>query len=311
MNLKLSQCSDRLREIAARHGVEHLGIARSRAVEHQAAEQYRRWLAEGGHAAMDYLNRYDDLRADPRLLLPGAASIICCAVNYYHDTPNASDGPEIALYAQGDDYHEVVRSMLEAIAAEIREIWGGETRVCVDTAPIRERYWAMKSGLGFIGRNNHLIIPGHGSYYFLGEIITTTRFEPDSPINVNCGSCRLCIDACPGHALTDNGPVDARRCLSYLTIEHRGPLPEGTDLGNHLYGCDECQRVCPHNRHATPTAIKRLQPRRQVVTLTADDVAQMTQPQFSTIFSHSAIKRTKLAGLQRNLAAMSGDADDE
>lgn len=282
-----------------------MGVARARAVDRQAEERYHRWLDEGGHAGMDYLNRYDDLRGDPRLLLPGAASIVCCAVNYYHDIPTTTDGPEIALYARGDDYHEVVRSILDAIAAEIREKWGGETRVCVDTAPVRERYWAMKSGVGFIGRNNHLIIPGHGSYFFLGEIITTIPFEPDKPIDAGCGSCRRCVDACPGRALTMDGPVDARRCLSYLTIEHRGPLPEGVELGNHLYGCDECQRACPHNRHATPTSIERLHPRHKILALTADDVAGMTQQQFSDIFSHSAIKRAKLVGLQRNLKHLS------
>lgn len=305
MSLKRSPCNTQLHEIAGRHGVEHLGVARACPVDDQATEQYRHWLDEGCHASMDYMQRYDDLRADPRLLLPGAASIICCAVNYYHNTPTSIGKPEIALYAHGDDYHDVVRSILEMIALEIREKWGGETRVCVDTAPIRERYWAMKSGLGFIGRNNHLIIPGHGSYFFLGEILTTLEFETDKPIDAGCGSCRRCIDACPGHALTPDGPIDARRCLSYLTIEHRGPLPEDTELGNHIYGCDECQKACPHNSHATPTAVERLQPRHEILALTADDIAEMTQSEFSATFRHSAIKRAKLAGLQRNLKHLS------
>lgn len=306
MSLTLSQCNSRkLREIADNHGVTRIGVARACRIDDDAAMQYDRWLSEGRNATMHYLSRHNDLRADPRLLLPGATSIICCAINYYHISQKPANTPEIALYAHGDDYHEVVRDALDGIASEIKKRWGGDTRVCVDTAPIRERYWAMKSGLGFIGRNNHLIIPGLGSYFFLGEIITTLEFEPDEPISANCGICRLCIDACPGRALSADGPIDARRCLSYLTIEHRGPLPDGCDLGNHLYGCDECQKVCPHNRHATPTTIAGLQPRPDVIALTADDVAAMTQPRFSAIFNHSAIKRTKLAGLQRNLSHLS------
>lgn len=205
------------------------------------------------------------------------------------------------MYARGDDYHEVVRERLSAMADEISGLWGGDTRVCVDTAPLRERYWAMKAGLGFIGRNNHLIIPGHGSYFFLGEILTTLRFHPDTPLETGCGNCHRCIDACPGGALTPDGAIDTRRCLSYLTIEHRGELPEGTRLGNRIYGCDECQRACPHNRQAAATAERRFHPRPAIMSLTRDDIDSMTQEQFSTIFSHSAVKRAKLAGLKRNL----------
>lgn len=310
MSLKPSLCDkETLRSIASRHGVEQIAVAKAGPVDQDAVNRYRKWLSDGNNASMDYLARYDDLRADPRLLLPGATSIICCAINYFSDTPASQSEFEIAMYARGDDYHEVVRAMLDDIAAEIRDNWGGETRVCVDTAPIRERYWAMKAGLGFIGRNNHLIIPRRGSYFFLGEIITTAQFQADEPINVDCGTCHRCIDACPGNALSLDSPFDSRRCLSYMTIEHRGPLADDINIGNHIYGCDECQKACPHNSHAAATNIRRLQPRQNVISLTATQIDDMTQERFSTTFSHSAIKRTKLAGLQRNLAAIKQKRD--
>lgn len=301
MSCTPSPCKKELLAIAAAHGIEHAGMARVEPVSAETAADYRRWIAQGRHASMDYMERYLDIRDNPALLLPGAETLISCAVGYYHPATHPPESPSVAIYARGDDYHEVVREKLTAVADEIKLRWGGETRVCVDTAPLRERYWAMKSGVGFIGRNNHLIIPGHGSYFFLGEILTTLRFEPDKPLEIGCRNCRNCINACPGGALIPNGAIDARRCLSYLTIEHRGELPEGTRLGNHIYGCDECQRACPHNRYATTTAETRFHPRPAVMALTRDDIDTMTQERFSAIFTHSAVKRAKLAGLKRNL----------
>lgn len=302
MSSSPSPCKETLAAISRRHGIEHFGVAEAGPVDAEAVARYRRWLAEGRHAGMAYMERYDDLRDDPRLLLPSARSIISCAIGYYHPASQPVESPRIAMYARGDDYHEVVRERLSAMADEIRGRWGGETRVCVDTAPIRERYWAMRAGVGFIGRNNHLIIPGYGSYFFLGEILTTVRFAPDKPLDIGCGNCRRCLDACPGGALTADGALDARQCLSYLTIEHRGPLPAGTRLGNHLYGCDECQLACPHNRNAAATTEGRFHPRAAVMNLSREEVAAMTQERFSALFRHSAVKRAKLAGLLRNLS---------
>lgn len=274
-------------------------------VEPAAVERYSNWLAEGRHGDMAYLEKYGDLRADPRLLLEGAQSIVAVAFPYYTDEPVALP---VSLYARGRDYHEVVREYLTAVAAEME----GQTRVCVDTAPLRERYWAVRAGLGFIGRNNQLIIPGLGSYFFLGFILTTEKLPVNGPVGEEvsnlrppaegCGECRRCVDACPGAALSPDGSgLDARRCLSYLTIEHRGPIDGPIPT---LYGCDVCQRVCPHNAGARPTPIADFHPSDALRRLTPDDIASMTPEQFSALFRHSAIKRTKLAGLQRNLAAM-------
>lgn len=267
-------------------------------VEPEAIDRFDRWIAEGRHASMAYLERYPDVRADPRLLLPGARSLVAVAFPYYSAEPV---GLPISLYARGRDYHEVVRERLEAIAASLP----GQSRVCVDTAPLRERYWAERAGLGFIGRNNQLIVDGLGSYCFLGFIITTARLQPTGRrIENACGDCRRCVDACPGRCLSPDGrALDARTCLSYLTIEHRGPLPDGLRLPV-LYGCDVCQRVCPHNAAAAPTPIVDFHPSAELAGLSAADVAAMTPERFSALFRHSAIKRTKLAGLQRNLAAM-------
>lgn len=290
--------------MAGAAGVDRAGIARVHPVPGHVTDSYMRWLAAGRHAGMEYLERHTDIRRDPALLLDGAQSIISCAVSYNHSTQPTPGLPTIARYAQGDDYHEVVRAMLETLAAGIRESWGGQTRVCVDTAPIHERYWAVEAGVGRIGANSTLIVPGLGSWCFLGEVLTTVAFEPTLPLSdAGCDRCGRCTSACPTGAIGADGHVDARRCLSYLTIEHRGPLPDGLDTGGRLFGCDTCQQVCPHNntpgiatdRHA------EFSPRPAYAALTADAIEAMTQEGFSRTFRHSAIKRAKLEGLKRNI----------
>lgn len=287
-------------------GLDACGVARAHAVDDVTALRYRQWIDEGHNGCMEWATRYLDVRDDPRLLLDGARSIIMVAMNYYPARFQNADAPQFAYYAYGRDYHEVVRNRLQQLAAYMREIAGGdvETRCCVDTAPLRERYWAMQAGIGFIGRNNMLIIPGKGSYFFLGAIITTLELQPDEPCTLTCGDCCACERACPGGALRDGKPVDASRCLSCMTIEYRGDtLPQWTReaLGGRVYGCDECQRACPHNRWAQATRVPELQPSEAFLALTTADIQAMDQPAFSRLFSHSAVKRTKLAGLQRNL----------
>lgn len=295
-----------VKEVLKRAGVFRSAIAEASAVSDEARRAYGEWITEGLHGSMGYLEKYDDLRSDPRLLLPGARSVVSCAFSYHSaEAGEGRDGLLWAEYALGDDYHEVVRARLSGVAATISERTGAECRVCVDTTPLRERYWAVKSGLGIIGLNNQLIIPGAGSRFFLGEIITTLPLEADRELSgISCGECGRCVSACPGRALTAGADghvrLDARRCLSYLTIEHRGELPEGTALDRHIYGCDECQRVCPHNQQSPLTEISEFKPRRAILDLTLEDISGMTQEEFSATFRHSAIKRTKLAGLQRN-----------
>ena len=301
MSSRPSPCRESIAEVATGFGVTALGVTDACAVDYDAVERSHRWLADGRHGEMKYLEKYDEVRSDPRLLLDGARSVIVAAFNYYPPKRRNKDMLQIAAYALGKDYHEAVKERLENVAAYIRETWGGETRVCVDTAPLRERYWAVKSGVGFIGRNGLLIVPGRGSYFFIGTILTTVHFEPTEACRDECAGCGACITACPGGALCGDGTVDARRCLSYLTIEYRGEFPEGLSIGNRLYGCDECQSVCPHNRTATPTEIEEFMPSEELLALSAEDIKRMTPEEFSRIFRHSAIRRTKLTGLQRNL----------
>ena len=250
------------------------------------------------------MERYAEVRHDPRLLLDGAESIIVAAFNYY--TP-ANHGGAVAgssaplkwaRYALGRDYHEEIRERLSAVAGEITSITGAQCRVTVDTAPLRERYWAVEAGLGFIGVNNQLIIPGTGSWVLLGEIITTLPLDADEPCRLSCDGCMRCVKACPGRALDGHGGMDAGRCMSYLTIEFRGEGPIG--CGDRIYGCDICQEVCPHNSCSSPSKIPAFTPRESILSLTHDDILTMEQGEFSRIFTHSAIKRTKLAGLRRN-----------
>lgn len=291
-------------------GVFRHAVARAIAVEEGSIRQYESWISAGCHAGMDYLERYPDLRSDPRMLLEGAQSVICCAFSYYTPVTPAPEALHIARYALGRDYHDILRRRLDMAAERIREIYGGGTRVCIDTAPLRERYWASRSGLGFIGRNNQLIIPGCGSYFFLGEILTTVAFRPTEPsaelkkASAACATCGRCVRACPTGALGNDGRCDARRCLSYLTIEHRGDFPGGTDLHDTFYGCDRCAEACPHNSHPPHCTVSELSPNPRLLTLTANEMLSMTQDEYTDLFRGSAMKRAKLSGLQRNAATL-------
>lgn len=296
-------------------GVFKSGIARVEAVDAATVTGYDRWLSEGMNGEMAYLEKYHDIRSNPALLLPGARSVVSCAFNYWW---GPVDSPlRWASYALGDDYHDVVRGRLQSVADAITTETGAECRVCVDTAPILERYWAVRSGVGFIGLNQQLIIPGAGTHFFLGEIITTLDLSPDAPCTLTCGECRRCLRACPGRALRENDKapgnpasdvtLDSRRCLSYLTIEYRGEFPEGTRPGKHIYGCDVCQEVCPHNSKAPLSDIEEFRPRAAILRLDTDAILEMRQEDFSAIFRKSAIKRTKLAGLQRNARAIAAE----
>lgn len=273
-------------------GAVACGVAEAGMVD---IDGYRRWVAQGRHAGMGYLEKYDDVRADPRLLLPGARSIVAAAFSYY--CPETQGDLRWARYALGDDYHEVLRRRLTPVAEAI-EAEGYQARICVDTAPLRERYWAQRAGIGFKGRNGLLIVPGAGTWCLLGFIVTTMPLEPDQPMERQCDGCGRCIAACPGHALDGTGMLDARRCRSYLTIESRDDtVPK---LGKRVYGCDICQEVCPHNQNVTLTTIPEFMPRPEILALTKGDILEMDQARFSAIFSHSPIKRAKLTGLQRN-----------
>lgn len=300
MKCSQSPCSRDILAVATELGFSKIGIAKASEVPQSVIDHYNQWIASNYHGEMSYMERYENIRFNPKLLLENAQSIIAIAINYNSFIKTTSNSPQFASYSLGDDYHEIVRDKLFQLASFIQGNWGGETRICVDTAPIFERYWAQQAGVGFIGRNSMLIVPEIGSYVFIGLILTTIAFQPDKPCSLDCLGCNACIRHCPGNAISLSGIIDARRCHSYLTIEYRGELPEDLNLGDQVYGCDICQSVCPHNLNTPITKITEFLPRKEILSLSHDDIEVMTQKEFSRIFRHSAIKRTKLTGLQRN-----------
>lgn len=293
-----------IKRLVAEAGAVGVGVVTLGTVDDCAEELYQQWIAQGKHGEMAYLEKYADVRHDPRLLLDGAKSMIVAAFCYncgVNGLADRKDALKWARYALGRDYHEEVRDRLGRVAEVISQQTGAACRVTVDTAPLRERYWAVKAGVGFLGVNNQLIVPGAGSWCVLGEIITTLDIEADAPCEDSCLGCMRCVQACPGHALDGCGGMDARKCKSYLSIEYRGD--DVTPLGDRIYGCDICQEVCPHNVGVTLSNIGNFKPRETILALSREDISVMEQSEFSRIFSHSAIKRTKLAGLQRNARA--------
>lgn len=287
---------------ALRLGFSACGVSPAAPVDAQHAAHFRLWLADGKHAEMHYMEGHQDMRLDPRLLVEGVRSIVSVALGYMPTRQAAG----ISLYAQGRDYHDVLRQRLATLMSDI----GGTGRAFVDTAPVLERYWAWRSGLGWIGRNRQLIIPHAGSAFFLGELFLMEEVDTyDSPLPGSCGDCMRCVQACPNGALTAD-TLDARRCLSYLTIEHRGNLPSGTRLPDNFYGCDRCLLACPHTRAAVPCSEADFQPSSALLAMQREDWQTLTREQYQELFRGSAIKRAKYEGLQRNIAAWDATETD-
>ncbi|MDO4931731.1 MAG: tRNA epoxyqueuosine(34) reductase QueG [Prevotellaceae bacterium] len=284
-------------------GFSACGVVRLRPVDDATADRYRRWLEQGCNADMAYLANHEDKRLDPRLLMPEAKSMICLAMSYAPDSSLllSPDGHDIAAYALGKDYHDIMKQRLNALARRLElDVY----RVFCDTAPVLERYWAQQAGLGWIGRNRQLIIPGAGSMFFLGEIFTDAEFDSyDSPMQSRCGSCHRCMDSCPTKALGEDG-LDARLCLSYQTIENRGDIPPrlAAMMGNCIYGCDRCTKACPHNHNVPPTTVNEFLPSAALRAMTRDDWRALTVEQYRALFKGSAVKRAKYDGLMRNIS---------
>lgn len=277
-------------------GACRVGFAEATTVDPAVCRAYDKWIAAGQHAGMSYLDRYNDIRNDPRLLLDGAHTVICCAFDYRQPVRH----PLFADYALGADYHEIIRQRLSPVAENLCASLGGQMRICVDTAPIRERYWAARAGIGIIGLNGLLIVDGIGSKVFLAEIIWTGKVTPDqSRLDETCMQCGACLRACPGNALRGDRTLDARRCNSYLTIEHRGDLPDGLRLPERIYGCDICQDVCPHNAPGV-TALTEFLPSEPMLRLDIDGIRNMNCETYRSLFRHSAVRRAKLEALLRN-----------
>lgn len=287
---------------ALRLGFDVCGIAKAGAVVPQCATMYNGWITQGHQATMSYLERNCEKRFNPTLLVEGCKSIICVALNY---APKQQiEG--IADYAQGMDYHKIIKDKLHLLLKSINNICEVKGRAFCDSAPVMERYWAVKAGIGYIGRNRQLIIPGKGSSFFLGELFIDIELCYDTPYERNhCGDCRKCIESCPATALSDEG-LDANKCLSYLTIEHRGELPEniGEKMGKCFYGCDRCQVVCPHNRFATPNTTPELQPTEKLLKMSDDKWKRLTKEEYDTLFAGSAVERCGYEQLVRNITAM-------
>lgn len=301
----MPKCDDKkalIRAKALELGFDACGFAEADRVSDEAVRQYKDWLDSGKNDCMNYATKYQELRNDPRELFPGTKTVISVALNYYPARFRSKDAPHFSYYAYGRDYHDVIKERLKVLAEYIRQNWNEESRICVDTAPIMEKYWAREAGIGMIGRNNLLIIPGKGSFFFLGELLTSLEIEPDEPCRDTCGDCMLCVNSCPGGALEEESSLDARRCLSCQLIERRGELPAWVAdvAGNRIYGCDECQISCPHNRKACSTTISDFNPQEEFLELSLAKILSLDNTDFRRIFGKSAIRRAKLEGLLRN-----------
>lgn len=295
----------RIKEHARSLGFDSVGIARAGELTAEA-RQLEAWLAQGRHGTMHYMERNFDKRIDPTKLVEGARSVISLSFNYYTDKKQTDPtAPGIAMYALGQDYHDVVRGKLNALMAYIREIAGNvQGRSFVDSAPVLERAWAQRAGVGWVGKNTNLLTKRQGSYFFLAECIIDLELEYDSPVKDYCGSCTRCIDACPTEAIYEPYKVDGSRCISYFTIELKEQMiPEqySGKFANWMYGCDICQQVCPINSQATPHHTPEFEPKEELLSMTAAEWNDLTEERYKFLFKSSAIKRSKYTGLMRNI----------
>jgi len=286
-------------------GFFYCGISKADFLEDEAP-RLDKWLSENRHGNMDYMSNNFDKRLDPRLLVDNAKSVISLLLNYFPSSiQDLQDVPKISKYAYGQDYHFVIKEKLKIlfqyIQDEIGEVGG---RVFVDSAPVMDKAWAKKSGLGWVGKNSNLINPNHGSFFFIAELIIDLELEEDGPIKDYCGTCTKCIDACPTDAIIEPYVVDGSKCISYLTIELKDQLLPNEFKGkmdNWVFGCDICQDVCPWNRFSKPHNEPKFSPHDSLLHLNKSDWQDLTEEVFKEIFKNSTVKRTKYSGLKRNL----------
>ena len=273
----------------------------------EEARQLEAWLNQGNHGQMSYMANHFDKRIDPTKLVPGAQTVISLLFNYF-TTQRQEDllSPKISQYAFGEDYHHVIKKRLKELLNRTQEQFGSITGRCfVDSAPVMERQWAARSGLGWTGKNTLLIHPKAGSYFFLAEIICDLKIEPDHPIRDHCGTCTKCIEACPTDAIAENGYIlDASKCISYLTIELKDAIPTEFKgkMDNWMFGCDICQHVCPWNRFSKQHQVSEFEPKDKLLTMQQAEWMEITKDVFDKLFQKSAVKRTKFEGLKRNIA---------
>jgi len=307
------QLSAFIKQEAAKLGFADCGIAPATRLSEEEIH-LDNWLDKGYHAGMDYMQKHKDLRVNPDLLVENAKSVIVFLYNYYPlEMMDKDSSYLISAYAYGRDYHDVIREKLNNLTEKLKEMIPGiSIRGFVDSAPVLERAWATRAGLGWIGKNSMLISKKNGSYFFISELITDLELVYDQPMGGDyCGDCSRCMDACPTGAITDLKVVDANKCISYLTIENKGEIPEGFKgkYEKWIFGCDICQQVCPWNRYSTPHNEPAFEPPTGLMELSKKDWEQMDNDKYKSIFRKSAVKRAKFAGLRRNIDFLSGEEE--
>lgn len=280
------------------------GVSKAEFLEEEAP-RLEKWLNSNMHGNMSYMENHFDKRLDPRLLVDGAKSVVSLALNYFPEKIQTNDSYKLSKYAYGEDYHFIIKwklkELMKFIQTEIGEVGG---RVFVDSAPVLDRAWAKKSGLGWIGKNTNLINKQAGSFFFIAELIIDLELEPDGPVKDYCGTCTACIDECPTNAIPEPYVVDGSKCISYLTIELKDeiiPKEFKGKMEDWMFGCDICQDVCPWNRFSTPHSEPLLNPKPQLLGLNKKDWEDLTEEVFRDLFKNSAVKRTKFKGLKRNI----------
>ncbi|MFT5779139.1 MAG: epoxyqueuosine reductase [Crocinitomicaceae bacterium] len=287
------------------------GISKADFLKEEAAN-LEEWLKRGHHGKMDYMANHFDKRLDPRLLVDNAKSVVSLMLNYFpSEVQQDPEAPKLSKYAYGQDYHFVIKDKLkelfEFIHAEIGEVGG---RMFVDSAPVLDKAWAKRSGLGWMGKNTNLIHPKHGSFFFIAELILDLELTPDGPMKDYCGTCTACIDECPTDAIVEPYVVDGSKCISYLTIELKDellPKEFSGQMDNWMFGCDICQDVCPWNRFSKPHEHSAFQPHENLLRMSKADWLDLTEEVFQELFRKSAVKRTKFRGLKRNISFLTED----
>jgi len=304
--LPLENYSQFIKAEAQRLGFLFCGISKAGFLEEEAP-LLEKWLNNSYQGEMSYMENHFDKRLDPRLLVDGAKSVISLGLNYYSEVQQSDpDAPKISMYAYGQDYHSVIKEKLKTLLNSIQEEIGDvHGRAFVDSAPVLDKAWAKKAGLGWVGKHSNLINQQNGSYFFLAELIVDAELAYDiAPQADHCGTCTRCIDACPTEAIVAPYVVNGSKCISYLTIELKNEIPTefAGKLDNWAFGCDVCQQVCPWNRFATPHQEAAFMPSAELLDLPKKEWEEITEEVFEKLFSKSAVKRTKLAGLKRNIA---------
>ncbi|MCC4213423.1 tRNA epoxyqueuosine(34) reductase QueG [Leeuwenhoekiella parthenopeia] len=292
---------------AKRLGFMSCGVSRAGFLEDEAP-RLEDWLSKNRHGEMGYMENHFDKRLDPTLLVPGAKSVVSLLFNYFPEAQQRKDSFKISKYAYGTDYHFVIKDRLKELLFNIQEKIGKvEGRAFVDSAPVLDKAWAARSGLGWIGKNSNLLTKQAGSFYFIAELIIDLDLDYDTPVTDHCGSCTACIDACPTQAIVDPYVVDGSKCISYFTIELKNEIPAYAQdkMEDWMFGCDICQDVCPWNRFSKPHNEPLFEPRPEILNYSKSEWKELTQEVFSSVFRKSPVKRTRYEGLMRNIAALS------